>query len=192
VSAEALDPLGVVLARFDWRSTESFVGYSELLPQAIRHLVSASSQEQAERLSEEIQGVVLSDGCLSEACLPVARCLVVGLEVASPEARASVLDLLAQIGSGFVYGPEREHVGRIDIPQIQDVVSLGFADYCRILVGDFPYVERVSCIDLVTMCALVNPSVRDEAAVALLEVKASPVLGPARGLIDASLQELGL
>jgi hypothetical protein len=192
VNADTLDPLGDALGRFDWHSTECFVGSSEFLPRAIRQLVSATGPADAERLGELIQGAILSDGCLSEACLPVAHSLVVGLRTASADARATVLDLLAQIGSGFVYGPEREHVGRVDVAEIEKVVSLGFVDYHRILLGDFSYAERVSCIDLVVLSAQVKPEVRHKVIASLLELRAVPALEPARGLIDASVQELEL
>jgi hypothetical protein len=178
------------LARFDWEALQTFTGDAGGMPDAIRDLLSAATTSEADRCRALIEGMILMQGAICEACPAVATCLVSGISPASAPGRAGALDILAQIGSGFQYGPEREAVGYVSIDDCITVIGQGFQCYCRLLMEGESIEEQVSCIDLVAICGHHDPRKKDIAITVLLDALNLPRLRPVRQLISASIADV--
>ncbi len=173
------------LARFDWAKIPSYVGDSSSLPDALRGLVAAATGEEADTFREHIEFAILEVGTLSEACLPVAQCLVAELVDMPADARIASLDLLVQIGSASSREP-----GSAESADARMAVSVGFRSYADGLKGMSSADEMISCIDLVCIAGSADRSLRPAALVALDEARGHAPHRHVLELIDNAMADL--
>src|SRR5256885_12610401 len=81
------------IERYNWSILRAS-GNASGVPHAIRSLLAAASEDEADRWYWKIDNTVIVQGALYEAALPTIRCLIVGLPICSPYARERVLELL--------------------------------------------------------------------------------------------------
>jgi hypothetical protein len=161
------------IARFDWLRIQTYVGNAEMLPAVVRRLIAARNRDDAHRIGDWIERIVLSVAGPSEACLPVATVLVAALPDMTPAGHSVALDLLTLIGTAEISRPPHEQIGAVDINEIRRATATGFHHYIRVLQADSAEADLCMCIDLVAISALHDPSLTAAATAALRAVPTS-------------------
>lgn len=179
------------LARFDWSRIQTYVGYAEMMPDAVRRLVAAPDRTEAVRLGEWIEHILLSVAGPCEGCTPVVTVLVATLPEMTSAGRSVALDLLSLIGAAEVTGPAHEQIGAVDVDEIRQAVAGGFQHYVAVLRAESSSeADLSSCIDLMDILAFDNPRLT---AIAIAALKAIQTGGRAPGLaalIENTLDDL--
>jgi hypothetical protein len=171
------------LARFDWSRIQTYLGHAEMVPDAVRRLVAAPDEEEAIRLGEWIERILLSEAGPCEGCTPVATVLVATLPEMTPAGHSVALDLLSTIGAVEITGPAHEQIGAVDVDEIRQAVAGGFPHYVAVLRSESSSeADLYSCIDLMDILAFHNPRL---AAIATAALKAIRTDGRAPGLAVA-------
>jgi hypothetical protein len=143
--------------RFDWAALKAS-GSAVGVPAAIQRLTEAQDQSTAEAAYWAIDNTVVVQGALYEAALPAVSCLLAALQRSTPTGRPYILELLAQIcgGTPIVWDQESarsleedclEELGR-GVSTFFDLLEHGTSD------------ERCHAVDLLTICCLNDPSLR--------------------------------
>jgi hypothetical protein len=162
------------LARFDWSRIQTYLGYAEMVPQAVRGLVAAPDRKEAVRLGEWIQRILLSGAGPCEGCTPVATVLAATLPEMTPAGRSVALDLLSLIGAAEITGPAHEQIGAVDVDEIRQAVAGGFRHYVAVLRAESSSeADLYSCIDLMDILAFDNPRLTAIATAALKAIRTS-------------------
>ncbi|WP_109603367.1 hypothetical protein [Actinoplanes xinjiangensis] len=178
------------LADFDWSRIQTYVGYAEMVPNAVREL-AASDVKEAARLGVWIERILLSVAGPCEGCAPVATVLVAVLPRMTPPGRSVALDLLSQISAAEITGPAHEQIGAVDLEEIRQAVASGFQYYVGMLRETASSdADLYSCIGLMDILAFHDRSLAAEAIAALKAVRTA---GRATGLavlIDNTLDDL--
>jgi hypothetical protein len=144
--------------RYDWSALRAS-GSARGVPDAIRALQVAASEQEAERAYWRIDNTVVVQGALFEAALPTAACVVGVLPRCSEAARSWVLELLVQLGGGEP-APSEVQVGNVDLQKLcVRELARGVALYFDLLENDDDAL-RASCVDLLGICAREDASLR--------------------------------
>ncbi|WP_433219459.1 hypothetical protein ACQP00_15270 [Dactylosporangium sp. CS-047395] len=161
-----------VIGRFDWGRLRTYVGAGEMLPALLRGLLGAASREDARRLSDAVEHIVVpvaSGPC--EATAPVATVLVASLGGATPAGRTAALGLLADVGAAEICGPPHEQIGPFDLGEIRACVAAGFEHYVAILRAGAAEVDLRICVDLVELATEHDPGLIPAADAALAAIR---------------------
>ena len=161
------------------------------LPDALRTLAAARTEADAEEAFDRVDNVAAVQGTLYEAAVPTVALAVALLEECTTVSLPLLLDLLAELCSGS------------DAPEEVTRGVTGLADKCRaaILPAYQRFLElldtedqmiRYSCVDLVGLCALTDPTKMPSAVQRLAPLAAhDPDIGVRNGAINW-LRELGI
>ncbi|WP_152991244.1 MULTISPECIES: hypothetical protein [unclassified Frankia] len=179
----------IELARHDWAGLRSFAD-SAALPDAIRDLAGATDKEAARSAYWRIDSVALVDGCLTQATVPVAACVVQSLTQLSVPALDYALELLAQISGGYVHEPEDQGLGPVSIEECIGEISLAFPFFCELLETSSSSQIRVTCVDLIYCCGYHQSALKGRAKYVLSSALEIPEMQSHRELIVNSLLEL--
>ncbi|GAA0577948.1 hypothetical protein GCM10010172_73460 [Paractinoplanes ferrugineus] len=156
------------IARFDWAGIRTYVGYAEMVPHAVRSLVTVTDAKEATRLGTWIERILLSVAGPCEGCTPVATVLVAALPEMTPAGHTVALELLAIIAAAEITGPAHEQIGRVDAGEIRRAVAGGVSHYLAVLrAPDAAAASLYSCVDLMDVLAFHDPDLRPEAIAAL-------------------------
>ncbi|MFF3730304.1 hypothetical protein ACFYXM_08280 [Streptomyces sp. NPDC002476] len=91
----------VEISRIQWETFRTFGNRSGNVPDALRRLLAAADEDEAMAAYWELENVVVVQGQLRSAALPVISVLLAGLlDELSADARDLVLELLQQIVMG--------------------------------------------------------------------------------------------
>jgi hypothetical protein len=179
------------IARFDWSRIPTYMGYAEMVPDAVRALIVAPDRTEADRLGAWMEDELLSVAGPCEACLPVAAVLIAALAEMTPAGRSVALSLLLSIAACEITGPAHEQIGAVDVDEIRQVVAAGFHQYVTVLQAESSSRNDLHhCIGLVRIVASDDPSL---AAAAINALEAIRTTSRARGqafLIDDTLARL--
>jgi len=179
------------IARFDWSRIPTYMGYAEMMPDAVRALVTAQNRTEADRLGASMADELLSVAGPCEACSPVAAVLVAALAEMTPVGRSVALGLLLSIAASKITGPAHEQIGAVDVDEIRQVVAAGFHQYITVLQAESSSQNDLyHGIQLVRIVASDDPS---RAAAAINVLEAIRTTRRARGqafLIDETLGRL--
>jgi hypothetical protein len=179
------------IARFDWSDIRTYVGYADMVPHAIRSLVTVTDEKEAAHLGTRIEHILLSVAGPCEGCAPVATILVAALPEMTPPGQTVALELLAVIAAAEITGPPHEQIGRVDALQIRRAVAAGFPHYLAVLrAPDAAMANLYSCVDLMDILAFHDSELRPAAIAAL---KALPTGGRAPDLaavVENTLEDL--
>ncbi|MBO4160077.1 hypothetical protein [Micromonospora antibiotica] len=160
------------LGRFDWSRIQTYQGYAEMVPHAVRGLVAAPDTKEAVRLGRWIERILLSVAGPCEGCTPVATVLVATLPEMTPAGRSVALDLLSLIGAAEITGPAHEQIGAVDVAEIRQAVAAGFRHYVAVLQTESASeTDLYSCIDLMGILAFDDPSLTATASTALKGIR---------------------
>ncbi|MEO3746934.1 hypothetical protein [Plantactinospora sp. B5E13] len=178
-------------ARFDWSRIPTYLGYAEMLPGAVRALITAPDSAEADRLGTWIERVLLSVAGPCEGCAPVATVLVVALPEMTPAGRSVALDLLTLLGAAEITGPPHEQIGRVDVAEIRQAVAAGFHHYVSVLQTEASSDNDVhTCVGLVEIAAFHDPSLAAAAIRALGAVRTGGRSSGLAALIDSTVADL--
>ncbi|BEL05488.1 hypothetical protein Q0Z83_036790 [Actinoplanes sichuanensis] len=179
------------IARFDWSRIRTYLGYAEMVPYALRGLISASDDEEAVRLGVWIERILLSVAGPCEGCVPVASVLVAALSEMTPSGHRVALGLLSQISAAEITGPAHEQIGAVDVKEIRQAVAGGFQHYVAVLRAESsPEADLYSCIDLMDTLAFYDRSLAAEAIAALESVRTAGRAPDLARSIDKTLDDL--
>ncbi|WP_158716079.1 hypothetical protein [Streptomyces sp. NRRL B-24720] len=145
------------LEKYDWPALHSFVGGAARLPESIKLLVSAKTEEEAEIAERGIENIALIQGRLSECATPLTSCLVVGLDLAEGRGRGRIFDLLATIAGGYDDHVDIDSVGPVSV---RDCVRR-MADKLGLYAKELKENGNASCVDILLMCGVYDETVRD-------------------------------
>ncbi|MGW1407483.1 hypothetical protein [Streptomyces sp. NPDC002403] len=144
------------LDKYDWRVLRSFVGGAARLPESIRLLVSAKSEEEVEIAELGIENIALVQGRLSECVPPLTSCLVVGLDLAEGRGLSRIFDLLATIAGGYDDHVDIDSVGPVSV---RDCVRR-MAEKLDLYVKELRENGNPSCVDILLMCGVYDEAAR--------------------------------
>jgi hypothetical protein len=174
--------------RYDWSALRAS-GSARGVPDAIRALQMAASEQEAERAYWRIDNTVVVQGALFEAALPTAACVVGVLPRCSEAARSWVLELLVQIGAGEP-APSEVEAQNVDLQKLcVRELARGVALYFDLLEnGDDTL--RASCVDLLGICAREDTSLSVRVRWHLERLLAEPISEGLRKLAEEWRKEL--
>lgn len=184
--ADPNSSLTAELAAYDWPALRSFVGGAATLPESIRLLVSAKSEEEADIAERGIENVALVQGRLSECVAPLTSCLVTGLDLAEGSGRGRILDLLATIAGGYDDHVDSDLVGPVSV---RDCVRR-MADRLELYAEELKENGNPSCVDILLMCGVHDETVRDFVADTFRSALELRSCSRIRDLIEVSLEDL--
>jgi hypothetical protein len=144
----------------DWLSLAAN-GDPRLLPGAISALHQATSAHDAQRAYWQIDNVSMVQGVVYDSALPVMKALLVGLHDCTPIARPYLLELIVQICGGESAPSSRE--GKSTVQRCLEHLPSGFSTFLFLLEAG-TLEERVSCVDLIGLCARQSGVLREQAA----------------------------
>jgi len=153
----------IEISRHDWRALRTFEGDGSHLPDALRRLAAARTETEAGDAYWEIDNVVVIQGRLSQSATAVVCCLMQALATAPPPARDEIISLIALIANGYDDHVDVEMVGPVSLAEIRQEVARGFAFFVELLETT----GHAACIELVAVCGLTDPLLRERAAHAL-------------------------
>jgi hypothetical protein len=129
------------------------------VPSALETLARTTSQNEAEKAYWQIDNVVVVQGMLFDAAVPVISCLLSVLQICSDVARPFVMELLVQIGSGEP-APSEIEVGNVHLSEIcLRELCHGTAIYFDILENGTSD-EQLHAVDLLGLCASYDKSLK--------------------------------
>ncbi|MEU5962345.1 hypothetical protein ABZ777_14155 [Micromonospora parva] len=163
----------------------SYLGGSSLLPQAIESLIFAESDQDAKAAYWRIDNVALVQGRLSESVYAVTSCLVVGLPFAKAAGRDRIFDLLATIAGGHDEHIDNEIVGSVSVRECVLLMKR-----CMLIFVEELQRGNPSCVDIVLMCAIYEPSLRGDVIEVFEKALGNPACAPIVDLIENSLIDL--
>jgi hypothetical protein len=186
VDSSARNVLDDEMSKHAWDSLRSFRGSSTTLPDAIRSLVRADSDDEADAAYWAIDNVTLVQGRLSQSSVAVAASLVAGLGVSTRLAKGYIIDLLAQISGGYDDHVDLASVGPVSWSDCMREIAEGFDVYLTMLDVE----GNSSCVDLILMCATFDPALRARAVETFQHILSSGDFPDIQDLVAASLAEL--
>jgi hypothetical protein len=178
------------LRRHAWDSLQGAYGEARGLELAIRELGQAVDRDMAALAAERIEAVTFIDGLLSEAAVPVASCLVHCLWHCPRQSEDLILGILSDISGAVVGEDEPGLYGKVSVAEALHEVALGFSAYVEILETGEDINSRSACIDLILMCGLSNPRLRQRSIFFLQNALELNGLDERREVIHASIEEL--
>jgi hypothetical protein len=179
------------LARFDWSRIQTYAGHAEMVPNAVRRLVSAPDKQEAGHLGEWIERILLSVAGPSEGCAPVVTVLVAAMSEMTSAGHSVALDLLSLIGAAEMTGPAHKQIGPVDVNEIRQAVAGGFPHYIAVLEADSSSeADLYSCIDLMDILAFHDPSLAPAATAALKAVRTGGRATMLTAAIDNTIDDL--
>jgi len=173
------------IGRHQWSRLRSFAGDASRLPAAIEALVFAESDEDAKAAYWRIDNVALVQGRLSESALPVTSCLLVGLPFARGKGRAHIFDLLATIAGGHDEHVDTEIVGAVSVRECVRLMARSLSTFVEEVEQGDP-----SCVDILLMCAIYEPALREQVNEVFEEALKNPACAPIADLIENSIVDL--
>jgi len=145
------------LSRHNWPSLTSRGGHAGNIPEAIRGLAQAESEEDARSFYWKVDNEVIFNGCLYESATATTACIVGLLPTCTAQSRSWMLELLFQLGNGHV----ADQCQGSDLPRsCMKEILYGVTMYFHILETGTP-AELGSCIDLLVLCAYTSTELKD-------------------------------
>ena len=178
------------LLRHDWEALQGPHGGTQRLPQAIRDLHAAVDESTAAEAAQRIDQIVFANDLLSQVSPALASCLVHCVWTCSGSGLGHALGLLADICGGSASESDPNVFGPVTWEECMAEIVTGFPVFAEILETGQDRASLVSCIDLLMMCGLYEPRLRDRARHYLRLAFDQPELAEHRGLIVDSLAEL--
>jgi hypothetical protein len=140
--------------------------------------------------AERIEAVTSIDGLLCEAAVPVASCLVHCLWHCPTHSEDLILRILSDISGAVVSEDDPDLYGKVSVAEALYEVALGFTAYAEILETGENINSRTACIDLILMCGLSSPGLRQRSIFFLQNALELDGLAERRRVIQASIEEL--
>ncbi|MCK6590078.1 MAG: hypothetical protein HUU21_01245 [Polyangiaceae bacterium] len=166
------------IQRTDWSRLRA-----DRVPEALRALHCAASDQEASLAYSSIESAVVAQGALYEAAVPTTACLISVLQRCTPAARPYILELLVQLGTGEP-APSEIMAGAHGLQDRCKVeLAKGFCIYLNIL-EDGSEKERTLCIELLGLCAQQVPSVAPRVTWYLQKLVSEPI---STGLKDLAI-----
>jgi len=153
----------IEISRHDWRALRTFEGDGSHLPGALRRLAAARTTAEAGAAYWEIDNVVVIQGRLSQSASAVVCCLMSALATAAPPARDEIVSLIALIANGYDEHVDIDAVGPVRLAEIRQEVTRGFVFFAELLETT----GHAACIELVAVCGLTDPLLRERAGYVL-------------------------
>lgn len=153
----------IEISRHDWSALSTFEGDGADLPDALRRLAAARTTAEARTACWEIDNVVVIQGRLSQSAAAVVSCLMHSLVTAAPPARDEIISLIASLASGYEDHVDIGLVGPVSLADIRQEVARGFVFFTELLEST----GHAGCIELVAICGLTDPLLRERAAYVL-------------------------
>ncbi|MCM4082180.1 hypothetical protein [Paractinoplanes hotanensis] len=179
------------IARFDWSGIRTYVGYAEMVPHAIRSLVTVNDEKEAAHLGTWIERILLSVAGPCEGCTPVATVLVAALPEMTSAGHTVALNLLAIIAAAEMTGPAHEQIGRVDTAEIRRAIAVGFPHYLAVLrAPDAATANLHSCVDLIDILAFHAPDLRPGAIAALEALRTGGRASTLAVVVENTLDDL--
>lgn len=140
------------IGRYSWDELRG-VGSAKHVPNALVSLCHSQDANSADVAYWNIDGHVMLSGALTESSLATAACAVIALPDCTPFGLSRMLELLVQIGMGFVSESE-EAIGNSELKsRCLGELRKGFAFYLGRL-GDTNIDVRLHCVDLAGLTAV--------------------------------------
>ncbi|KAB1916005.1 hypothetical protein [Micromonospora sp. AMSO31t] len=181
-----VEPLRLEIARHNWSLLRSFRGDASTLPAAVEALVCAGSDDKAREAYWRIDNVAMVQGRLSESVVPLTSCLLAGLPLAGEAARPYVFDLLAVIAGGHGDHVDSSVVGPVSAKECVRQM----AECLPVFVDELFRRGNSSCVDILLMCAVFDPRLRNRVEAVFRSALQEPTCGPISDLIESSLADL--
>jgi hypothetical protein len=170
------------IQRIDWSRLRA-----DRVPEALRALLNAASDQEASRAYSTIESAVAAQGALYESAVPTTACLISVLQRCPPVARPYVLELLMQLGTGEP-APSEIMAGAQGLQdRCQVELTKGFCVYLNVL-EDGNEKERTLCIDLLGLCAQQDPSLGPRVTWYLSKLLSEPISASLRDLTTTWLR----
>lgn len=161
------------------------------LPDALRRLAAARTEAKAEKAFDSVDNVAAVQGTLYEAAVPTVALAVDLLNECTPVALPWLLELMAELCLGS------------DAPEEQERGVIGLAEKCRAtvlpayhrflgLLDSEDRRTRYSCVDLVGLCALTDPTMVTSAVQGLTPLANHDPDSGVRNLATVWLREFGV
>jgi hypothetical protein len=168
------------LNRHKWHDLQAMVN-AAVVPQAIEMLLNSTTEEDAWTAAELIENNVVVQGTLFEAAPPTAACLVIALPFCASGVRLPILELLNHL-CGANVSPDDKAAYLLQSRCIQEVRK-GVAVYLSLLESG-SLEECSHCVDLLCMCAMLDPSLVGQVVYYLAQAKVRYLDADLRNLID--------
>ncbi|WP_157659581.1 hypothetical protein [Burkholderia ubonensis] len=158
------------LDRFNCAEYSAANGRAADVPAAIIGLGSAKSEDEADDFYWKIDNVVILQGSLYSSGLPTIPCVIDAIQGATDVSRTRLLEILAQIGLASVKedGHPDEDFRLACLCEISRGVSLYFH-----FIESENMDEVLNCIDLISICAIHDGSLKSRAIRFLNKVSAA-------------------
>lgn len=181
-----VESLRLEIQRHDWSHLRSFRGDASTLPAAIEALVLAESGDEAREAYWRIDNVAMVQGRLSESAASLTSCLLAGLPLAGGAARPYVFDLLAVIAGGYDDHVDSNAVGPVSAKECVWQMAM----HLPVFVDELLQRGNPSCVDILLMCAVYDPSLRDQVEAVFRKAMQIPACSRICSLIENSLADL--
>jgi hypothetical protein len=151
-------------ARYDWSKLRAR-GSAVHIPADLLRLSRAVSEEEADAAYWQIDSVVVFQKSLFEAAAATAACIVTLVPTCTGIARARLLELLGQLGSGE---PDPSEIANGNVALLKSIrreIERAFGYYVAVLqatIADRQETETCGyCIDLLFLCSKGDSEVKD-------------------------------
>jgi hypothetical protein len=170
------------IQRFDWSRLRA-----DRVPEALRALMNAASDQEASRAYSSIESTVAAQGALYESAVPTTACLLSVLQRCTPVARPYVLELLVQLGTGEPAQSEIIAGAQGLQERCREELAKGFCIYINVM-EDGTEKERTLCIELLGLCAQLDPLVGPRVTWYLSKLLSEPISTGLRDLTSTWLR----
>ncbi len=172
------------LERHDWGRLKA-QGSAVDVPAALVALASATSEAEAREAYWRIDNTVVVQGTLHEAAVATTASAVAMLPGCNPSGRASLLELLVQLGAGEPAPTEEARLHDACVAELR----AGMAIFVRLLEHGTPD-EVCLCVDLLGICAREDAHLRPRVRWYFERLLATHPAEGLRNLVADWLQEL--